>query len=322
MRLSVILTTYESPEWLEKVMWGYAGQSHRDFEVVVADDGSTEATARLARRLATESGLPLRHVWQSDRGFRKSRILNKAIVAAGADYLVFSDGDCIPRADFLAAHARLAAKGRFLSGGYVKLPMSISRSITRADVVSGRAFSARWLRGGGPGQDPNEGRAAESVPDAPVPAERRPAPPRPRGPSLRRLAKLAVPPSLGAAADLLTTTRATWNGHNASGWRRDLVAANGFDERMGYGGQDRELGERLENAGIRGRCIRHRALCVHLDHGRGYADLDVIRRNKAVRRHTRSARVTRTEHGIAELPAGAPQASRPRPASPTPGTHP
>ncbi len=265
MRVSAIVSTYNAPDWLEKALWGYAHQRHRDFELIVADDGSTDETARLLRGPSAR-GLPIRHVRQEDRGFRKSRILNKAVVAAQTDYLVFSDGDCVPRADFLAAHAALARPGRFLSGGYVKLPMSLSRAIVRDDVASGRAFSPLWLRA--------------------------------RGVGLRRLAKLAPPRAASAAADLLTPTRPTWNGHNASGWRRDIVAANGFDERMGYGGQDRELGERLENAGVRGLQVRHRAACVHLDHARGYANEESLVRNRRIRRATRSEGIVRTPFGI------------------------
>ena len=266
MRLSVIVSTYQAPERLEKVLWGYLAQSRPDFELVVADDGSTEETARLLSRYGDE-GLPIRHVWQRDDGFRKCRILNKAIVAASGEYLVFSDGDLIPRGDFLAAHATHARRGRFLSGGCVRLPPEVSRAVTRDDIETGRAFSVRWIRARG-------GRAS------------------------RGWTKLAVPDFAAAAADLLTTTRPTWNGGNASGWRDDIVAANGFDERMGYGGQDREFGRRLENAGVRGYGIRYRAHCVHLDHDRGYADLRTIRRNKAIRRHTRSRLVTRTPFGI------------------------
>lgn len=266
MHVSVIVSTYNAPEWLEKVLWGYASQRHRDFELIVADDGSTGETARVLHAHATR-GLPVRHVWQEDDGFRKSGILNKAIAAARTDYLVFSDGDCIPRADFLRVHAALARPRRFLSGGYVKLPMALSRAITRDDVTQGRAFSSSWLRARG-------------------------------GPGLRRLAKLALPPAAAAAADRLTTTRPTWNGHNASGWRRDILAANGFDERMQYGGQDRELGERLENAGIRGVQVRHRAVCVHLDHPRAYATAESIARNRRIRRATRAQGIPRTPFGI------------------------
>ena len=279
LTLSVILSTYRSPRWLEKVLWGYLCQSRRDFELVVADDGSGEATARVIRAYANRS-VPVRHVWQRDDGFRKSRILNRAIEAARGDYLLFSDGDCIPRRDFVAVHRALAAKGRFLSGGYVKLSRGVSRAITREDVESGRCFAVRWIRSRGGG-------------------------------GYRRMAKLAVPGWAAAAADRITTTRPTWNGHNASGWRSDLVAANGFDERMGYGGQDRELGERLENAGISGHGIRYRALCVHLDHDRGYADLDTIMHNKAIRRETRTRGITRTPFGI-EMSGGT-AGSAPRP---------
>ena len=266
MHLSVVLSTYQSPEWLEKVLWGYLNQRHRDFELVIADDGSTEETAGMVARYA-DRGISMRHIWHKDGGFRKSRILNRAIVAARGDYLVFSDGDCIPRADFLAVHAALATKGRFLSGGYVKLSTDVSRAITRGDVEAGCAFSVPWIRSRG-------GRGG------------------------RRMAKLAVPSFAAATADRLTTTRPTWNGHNASGWRADIVAVNGFDERMAYGGQDRELGERLDNAGVRGYGIRYRAICVHLDHDRGYANLESIRKNKAIRRHTWSKRVTWTPFGI------------------------
>ena len=286
MRLSVVVATYRSPEWLEKVLWGYLAQTHRDFEVLIADDGSTDETAQVIARHADE-GVPIRHVWQRDDGFRKSRILNKAIVAAEADYLVFTDGDLIPRGDFLAVHAGLAARGRFLSGGCVRLPMEVSRIVTRADVLEGRVFSLRWIRAHGGGAS-------------------------------RGWTKLAVPSFAAAAADRLTTTRPTWNGGNASGWRRDLIAVNGFDERMGYGGQDRELGRRLENAGVRGYGVRYRALCVHLDHGRGYADSESIRRNREIRRRTRSERLTWTPFGIEKGRPPPESSSVPAPPAPSP----
>lgn len=271
MFLSAIVSTYDSPEWLEKALWGYLSQTHRDFELLVADDGSSPETARVLDRFR-DSGLALRHIWQADRGFRKCRILNKAVRASRGDYLVFSDGDCIPRDDFLAVHAGLARKGRFLSGAAARLSQAASLAVERADVTSQRVFRPAWVRARG-------------------------------GCDLKSAAKLGLPRAGAAAADRLTTTRATWNGGNASGWREDVVAANGFDERMGYGGEDRELGERLENAGVGGVQVRYRAVCVHLDHERGYKDLDRIRRNKAIRRQTRSEGLTRTRHGIDQLQA-------------------
>ena len=71
MLATVIMTTYNAPEWLEKVLWGFAAQIDQRFEVVIADDGSQPATLELLRRMASELPFALRHVWQPDDGFRK-----------------------------------------------------------------------------------------------------------------------------------------------------------------------------------------------------------------------------------------------------------
>jgi glycosyltransferase involved in cell wall biosynthesis len=280
--VSVILSTYNQPRWLEKALWGYAAQRFREFEVVVADDGSSAETAQVIDRLQGKHGLRLVHVWHEDRGFRKTEILNRGVLAAGGDYLIFSDGDCIPHPDFVATHVRLAAKRRFLSGGYLKLPMGVSERISEDDVRSGRAFDRRWLTANGW----DAGRHGLRLP--------------------RSLA-------LAALLDALTPTGATWNGHNASTWREAIVAVNGFDLDMGYGGEDRALGERLANLGYRGRRVRFRAPCLHLDHPRPYADPSVIRANKRVREEIRRTSDVRTRRGLAET-ATEPHASlSPRP---------
>lgn len=266
MRVSLIITTFNQPQWLERVLWGYSVQTMREFEVILADDGSGPATRAVADRMRRE--LPaLKHVWHEDAGFRKPEILNKAILAADHDYLVFTDGDCIPRRDLLEVHRRLAEPGRFLSGGYIKVPQAVSERIGFEDVTEGRATSLRWLRAQGT-------------------------------PLSRRLTRLALPAAAARVFDRLTPTRASFNGHNASVWRSDALAANGFDERMGWGGLDREFGERLENAGVRGKQIRHRAHVVHLDHPRGYKDPRVIEENLRIRAETASRQRTRTPAGL------------------------
>ena len=267
MRISVILSTYNQPRWLEKSIWGYAVQSHRDFELLVADDGSTDDTRRVIDRLKHETGLRIKHVWHEDRGFRKCTILNAAIVEASGDYLVFSDGDCIPRWDFLATHARHARPGSFLSGGYFKLPLELSQKIASGDIVHRRVTSAAWLRAHGLRWSP-------------------------------KTLKVSAGPRLSKWLDLVTTTKATWNGHNSSGWKADIARVNGFDERMEWGGEDREMGERLMNLGIRGTRIRYQAICVHLDHARGYVRQEALERNLEIRRQTRTTRATWTAHGI------------------------
>jgi glycosyltransferase involved in cell wall biosynthesis len=267
MKTSVIFTTYNSPEWLAKVLWGFSCQTQRPDEIVIADDGSTDKTRQRIDELRTETGLNLLHVWQQDDGFQKTRILNKAITHSTGDYLIFTDGDCIPRADFVEQHCALAKNGHFLSGGYFKLPMQTSSAIAREDIVEQRCFDVDWLNRHG----------------------------------LAKTYKTAKLTARGWKAQLynaLTPTGATWNGHNASGWKEDIVAANGFDERMKYGGEDRELGERLFNAGVKSRQLRYSLVVVHLDHARGYVDRTAWDFNFKVRKKTRRTGRTKTNYGI------------------------
>ena len=267
MRISVILSTYNQPAWLEKSIRGFAVQTHRDFELVIADDGSRDETRETIDRLRAETGLSVRHLWHEDLGFRKCTILNRAIVEVQADYLVFTDGDCIPRRDFLSQHASLAEPGYLLSGGIVRLPAELSRKISQDDITSGRAHDWGWLRSQGLTWN-------------------------------RKNFKLTNSPRLGYLLDRFTTTKATWNGGNASTWKDAILRINGFDERMEYGYEDRELGVRLIHLGLRGRSVRYRARCVHLDHGRDYVRKEAFARNKKIYRETRRTRTVWTAQGI------------------------
>lgn len=272
MRVSAIITTYNQPEQLEKVMWGYATQKDANFELVIADDGSGPATTDVIDRVATATGLDVLHVWHEDRGFRKTEILNRAVMAASSEYLIFSDGDCVPRDDFVKAHARLASASCFLSGGYIKLPREASVAISVNDIKSGRAMEASRLRALGwhPGK-----RAL-------------------------RLLRGSVLPTL---LDVVTPTRRTWNGHNSSTWRAAIMSVNGFDLDMAYGGLDRALGERLINGGMTGKQVRHRTPCLHLYHERPYVDPQKWKRNHEIRKRIRRDKEIRAHNGIAELVA-------------------
>lgn len=239
MLTSVILSTYNQPAWLEKVLWSYAAQRDRDFELVVADDGSGPGTKAVVDRLRALVGVPLRHVWQEDDGFRKCRILNRAVRAARGSYLLFSDGDCIAPPWFVGTHRTLARPGRYVSAFLLRLDLASSQAITVEDVRTGRATSYRWLRQLGVRRS-------------------------------RRLLRLGYPRWLATLADRLSWAPNDFNGCNTSVWRSDLEEVNGFEERLTYGGEDREVGFRLRKAGVHPICARHRAPLVHLDHARAY----------------------------------------------------
>jgi len=267
MFCSVIISTFNSPEWLEKVLWGYAAQTYTNFEIIVADDGSGPQTSELLARMRCQLGLDISQVWQVHRGFRKCRILNRAIAAAAGDYLVFTDGDCIPRRDFLAQHIRFARPNQFLSGGAVRLPRSLSQQISTADIAQGDIFRLATIVALG---------MRWTLP----------------------LRMLVTNPAGVWLLERMSFTRATFNGNNSSAWKEDVVRVNGFDEQMSYGGLDRELGERLVNAGVRPRSIRNRAACLHLDHARGYARPELAAANRKIREETRRRQLRWTPFGI------------------------
>lgn len=265
--ISVIVSTYNAVEWLHKTLEGYRVQDFLNFEVVVADDGSGFETKQLLQRLQRDFPVPIVHVWHEDRGFQKTSILNKAIQATHSDYILMSDGDCIPRKDFLKVHYQNRRPGFFLSGGYYKLPMNISREISIEAIRRQECFDLQWLKKRG---------LRTSIKNK----------------------KLTAGGLKARFLNHLTPTNASWNGHNSSGWKKDILAVNGFDERMQYGGEDRELGERLMNLGVRPKQIRYSAICLHLDHSRGYKTREAIEKNLSIRKETRRSRSTWTSFGI------------------------
>ena len=261
------MSTYNAEEWLEKVITGFAQQTISNFELVIADDGSRESTKTLIDAMRIETGLTIHHIWQEDNGFQKCRILNKAIVSSNGDYLIFTDGDCIPRADFIENHLKFREKGFFLSGGYYKLPLNVSQNITKEDIRKQNCFKLSWLVKNGLSRSPKN-------------------------------LKLVTRGFLSTFLNSVTPTNASWNGHNASGWKLDLLAVNGFDEEMQYGGEDRELGERLFNLGLKSKQIRYNAICIHLDHERGYVNDAAWKKNYKIRQNTKENKVIRTQNGI------------------------
>lgn len=265
--IGVVITTYNSPVWLAKVLTGYESQSDLRFRVIIADDGSTDETRQLIDRFREHGTLEIDHVWHEDNGFRKCQILNKAIRETSCDYLIFTDGDCIPEPDFVATHRRLAAPGYFLSGGYIKLTMPVSEKISGHDIRSGAIFSPEWLIANGQ-------------------------------PKSHKLWKLSSSRAFRKLLNTVTPAAASWNGMNSSTWTRDLLAVNGFNEDMQYGGLDRELGERLWNYGHKSKQIRYSTVCLHLDHARGYSKPEIWARNRAIRKAVKEQKISWAKNGI------------------------
>lgn len=260
MKLSVIVTTYNRPDALAAVLDGYAAQSEQAFELLIADDGSTEETGRLVREFAARAPMPVRHVWQEDQGFRAAAIRNKAVAGCSADYLIFSDGDCIPSRTFVAQHRRLAEPGWFLSGNRVLLSEAFTRHALEQRLRLHSFTWGDWMRAWSRGE-------------------------------VNRIMPLV---RIGDGAWRKRHAR-EWAGVktcNLSLWRADLLAVNGLDERYsGWGLEDSDLAIRLLHAGIRHKNARFAAPVFHLWHrendrsrlAENQRQLDALLRSNAVR---------------------------------------
>lgn len=273
MRSELIVTTYESPRALALCLASVARQTTPPDGVAIADDGSGPETRALVAAFAARSPVPVRHVWQEDAGFRKAAILNRAIATSAAEILVFIDGDVMIHPGFIARHLALARPDRWSSGSLIRLDAAATAAVAEADVAQGRVFDIAWLRAH---------RAFDRT-----------------GTWLKAM---PFPFPVMAALDRLSPVQRAWGGGNASAHRAAILAVNGFDETMRWGGGDKELGVRLTNAGVRGRHLRFTAPLVHLDHPRGYADPAHKAANKARIARIRRDRIAWTPDGIVKGP--------------------
>jgi glycosyltransferase involved in cell wall biosynthesis len=217
--MSVIVTTYNREDALEAVLRSLGRQSDRDFEVVVADDGSTAATAAVIDAWKGKVGRCLDHVWHEDRGFRAAEIRNRAILTSRGAYCIFLDGDCIVRPDFVGTHRRLAEPGCFVTGNRILLSRELTARVLREGLTPESWSFGRWL------------------------AQRL------RGRVNRLSALLHLP--LGPLRQL---RRHAWRGArscNLAVWRADLDRVDGFDaDYSGWGKEDSDIIVRLLHTGV------------------------------------------------------------------------
>lgn len=228
-RVSVVVTTYNWPQALEKVLQALAVQDVLPAEVIVADDGSGPETRACLERLAAGYPVPLRHSWQPDEGFRVALARNRAIAAATGDYVILMDGDMVAHPKFVRDHLDAARRGCFVQGVRV-----LTDERGRDRLLESDRFGLGFIDSG---------------------IERRRHTLR-----LPWLARWWAGASTGVSTKAIKTCNQGW-------WRSDLLAINGFDERyQGWGREDKDLALRAINAGLRRRSLRFAGLATHLYH--------------------------------------------------------
>jgi glycosyltransferase involved in cell wall biosynthesis len=86
---SVIIPAYNVAEYLAAAIESALVQTYRPLEIVVVDDGATDATAEIAQRYADEPGVVLIH--QANRGLAGAR--NRGVAESHGGFVALLDGD-------------------------------------------------------------------------------------------------------------------------------------------------------------------------------------------------------------------------------------
>lgn len=238
---TVVISVYNKTRELELVLSGFKGQTFRDFEIIVADDGSNSKMKKFIEDYRKNSPLSINHVWQEDNGFQKNKILNESIRQAKSDYMIFIDGDCIPHSDFVNAHIENREKDAVLGGRRVYLGENVSENLTpgliekkyleRKNIT---IYIDNFLK--------------------------------------KKTSTYALEEGLmiknRIVRDTLLRKDIHLLGSNFSLYKDALVKVNGFDENyIGPGiGEDTDIEHRLRNAGYKIKSVRNLAIQYHIYH--------------------------------------------------------
>lgn len=262
---SIIVGTHNDANILESTLAALAVQSVGDFELVLADDGSTQNYAPVLSAWAPRFAHGIQHVTHEKRGFRKTRILNRAIHVSRFERLIVMDMDCLPHRDLVRNHLSYLKPGTVITGRRTHISPEVVPSA--AEILSrGLGFGpARlfrlWLQG-----------------------------------KARIIEHGFVSPILYESSNLRL------HGSNFSVSRSDLVAVNGFNEEFeGWGKEDSELGLRLQFSGARIRNLRNKVIQYHVMHSRLPADNP---RNDEIFERTKSEHTVRASKGLTEIRDG------------------
>ena len=237
-KVSVIAAFYNRLDYLKLVLAGFERQTEKSFELIIADDGSREDIVEEIKKNIPRYSFSIRHIWQEDKGFRKNKILNKAITESQSDFLIFIDADCVPHRGFVKGHLNFSKKNISLTGRRVNLSEKITNQLTEENVRNGFLEKNFLLLI----KDGLFGKSFDVE----------------KGLYLKNKFLL----------NYFNRKKRGLLGCNFSGFKEDIIKVNGFDERYEAPsvGEDSDIQFRLELVGVKIKSINHAAIQYHLFH--------------------------------------------------------
>lgn len=230
MKVSIIVSTYNRPDALLLCLKSITAQSIMPDEIIIGDDGSEQETANLIKNLYRESAVELKHIWHEDKGFRLAMMRNKCIAASTGDYIIEIDGDVILHKDFVKDHLLFAQRGFYVKGGRVNLGRKLSKKLCNRGEYGILNFFSIGIEN-------------------------------------KRENALHIPLLARYLAPRYRKNKESALGCNMSFFKEDIIAINGYDEFFeGWGGEDGDLGRRLQAYGLKKRHLKFSGIVFHLWH--------------------------------------------------------
>lgn len=238
VKVSVIAAFYNNLQYLKLVLAGFERQTEKNFEFIIADDGSRDDIVKEIESIASNYSLRIKHIWHPDKGFRKNKILNQAILASETDYLIFIDADCVPHSKFVEEHINERENNKVLTGRRVNLSQKLTDLLTEEKIINGFLESNNLMMI----EDALFGKSNYVEKGFYF-----------QNKYLRNIFNKKSRGLLGC---------------NFSLYKKDMLDINGFDERYEAPsiGEDSDVQYRLELNGIKVKSVNHIAVQYHLYH--------------------------------------------------------
>ena len=142
--VSVVIPAYNAARYIEDAVDSVLGQTFKDVEVLVVDDGSTDDTAVVLSRY----GRPVRYLWQENSGVSEAR--NRGIQESAGRYIAFLDADDTWFPEKLDRQvAALATSGQYRAcySAHVICTEALTPLIVQRSVRRGSTLEDLLLRG-------------------------------------------------------------------------------------------------------------------------------------------------------------------------------
>ena len=229
MNCTLIICTYNWPEALSLVLSSVVSQSVMPNEVIVADDGSGQSTAKILKKFSKELSVPLIHSWQKDVGCRIPHSRNRAIARSSYEYIIMIDGDTVLHEDFIKDHKRFAQEGIYIQGSRALLQSQYTEKLIKSNLFKKPSIFLNH--------------------------------------SKNKLNLLRLPLLSKFMSYFKNKNINRIRGCNFSIFKKDIIKVNGFNEEITtWGREDSEFVQRLFNLGVKKQHLKFAGIQYHLYH--------------------------------------------------------